>query len=218
MVHNACLLSGAISSEVVVHLDDRQEMDDNQFLITTFINSLSLLKPHQLSDDDFCPICFIPFTDLLDEQPTTSEESIIGVTKLESCGHVFCMKEHKFLDIRTPSDSDDESSDGGEYLPNPDEDEDEESLYNYDIDTDPLTDADMEVEEMDLDVYNAWEREMDALEEDIDIDTDGDSSVIHSEEAFGDIPQTNDGSISIHEDEELEQGIVDSSHDDAEQK
>ncbi|KAK1224396.1 hypothetical protein PQX77_012692 [Marasmius sp. AFHP31] len=201
-------------------------MSENELTITNFINSLSLLKPHQLSEDDFCPICFIPFTDILNEQ-STSKESIIGITRLESCGHIFCMKDlvewirgmhgncptcrHIFLDIRPPSDSDDESSDGGEYMPNPDEDDDE-SIYNYDIDTDPLTDADdqgsVDTDGMDLDEYNTWEGDMGPLEDDLGNDTDGDSSAIHSEEAFGEVLQTDDGSISIHEDEVLEEGGV----------
>ncbi|KAL0070808.1 hypothetical protein AAF712_002029 [Marasmius tenuissimus] len=201
-------------------------MSDNELTITDFINSLSLLKPHQLSEDDFCPICFIPFADILNEQ-STSKASIIGITKLESCGHIFCMKDlvewirgmhgncptcrHIFLDIRPPSDSDDESSDGGEYVPNPDEDDDE-SIYNYDIDTDPLTDADdqgsVDTDGMDLDGYNTWEGDMGPLEDDLGNDTDGDSSAIHSEEAFGEVLQTDDGSVSIHEDEVLEEGGV----------
>jgi hypothetical protein len=38
---------------------------------------------------------------------------------------------HKFLDIRPPSDSDEESSDGGEYIPNLDE-EDDDDTFEYD--------------------------------------------------------------------------------------
>ena len=67
-------------------------MSDSERTVTAFINSLTLLKPHQLADDDFCPICFIPFTDILNEP--ASEEAIIGITRLESCGHIFCMKEY----------------------------------------------------------------------------------------------------------------------------
>jgi hypothetical protein len=57
-----------------------------------------------------------------------------------------------FLDIHPPSESDDESSDGGEYVPNDEDEDEEEDTF---LDTDGFTDADaeeFEVDEMDLDV------------------------------------------------------------------
>ncbi|KAG7097008.1 hypothetical protein E1B28_004402 [Marasmius oreades] len=203
---------------------------EHELTTTIFINSLSLLESHQLSEGDFCPICLVPFQDILNEKPI-SEDSAIGVTQLESCGHIFCLKDlvewirgmhgncptcrHKFLDIQPPSDSDDESSDGGEYIPGPDDEE--ESLYNYndiEADNELLTDADdnafdMETDELEFDIHNAWEQDGDT-----DPDTDGDSSVIDSDEAF----QTDDGTISIHEEEELCRGIMGDIRDDVEQK
>jgi hypothetical protein len=87
------------------------------------------------------------------------------------------------LDISPPSESDGESSDGGEYVPNTEEDDEEDSFY---IDTDGFTDAEgFESEGMDLDDFEAWEEScIDA--EDVEFDTDGDSSMVHSDEAFGD--------------------------------
>jgi hypothetical protein len=56
-----------------------------------------------------------------------------------------------FLDIRFPSDSDNESSDGGEYLPDMEDDEEEEDYLDggvdeYEFDVDEL-DMDVEVDE-----------------------------------------------------------------------
>lgn len=59
--------------------------------------------------------------------------------------------------IRPPSDSDGESSDGGEYIPNDEEDDEEDS---YLVDTDGFTEADefdVEMGEVDLDVYQSWQ-------------------------------------------------------------
>ncbi|KAJ3830574.1 hypothetical protein F5880DRAFT_1514587 [Lentinula raphanica] len=62
---------------------------------------------------------------------------------------------HVFLNIRQPSESDEELSDDDEYLPNEDEE-----------DEDPMTDADdfyemdefgLEMEEVDLNMYLNWE-------------------------------------------------------------
>lgn len=108
------------------------------------------------------------------EKEKYKEEDLGGVTKLVGCGHIFCRRDltewirsqhgscptcrHTFLNIRPPSESDDESSDGGEYIPNPDdfEDEDEDAF----LDVDGFTDADAEefpVEGMDLDFGELWE-------------------------------------------------------------
>ncbi len=60
------------------------------------------------------------------------------------------------MNIRPPSDSDGESSDGGEYIPN-EEDEEEEEEDSYLLDTDGVTEPDAEMEELDLSVYQNWE-------------------------------------------------------------
>ncbi|KAJ7228706.1 hypothetical protein GGX14DRAFT_414472, partial [Mycena pura] len=126
--------------------------------IVAFWNTLPALSKHDLDPDDSCPICFTSFDALLGN---------CGITKLR-CGHTFCRKDlaewirnlhgncptcrYDFLDIHPPG-SDDESSDGGEYIPNED-DEDEEDSYLFTSDgfTD-AEDADMDLEEDDL-----WER------------------------------------------------------------
>ena len=71
-----------------------------------------------------------------------------------------------FLNIRPPSESDDESSDGGEYIPNADdfEDDDEDAF----LDVDGFSEADVDefpVEPMDLDV-EVWGDVLDFGDED----------------------------------------------------
>lgn len=63
---------------------------------------------------------------------------------------------HIFLNIHTPSESDDESSDGGEYIPNADDFEDEDEDAFLDVDGFSEADADeFPVEPMDLD-FAVW--------------------------------------------------------------
>uniref|UniRef100_A0A0W0FCN5 Uncharacterized protein n=1 Tax=Moniliophthora roreri TaxID=221103 RepID=A0A0W0FCN5_MONRR len=101
-----------------------------------------------------------------------------------------------FLDICPLSESDGESSDGGEYLPNDDEDDDD-SLH---IDTDGFTEADgFESDGMELDEFEDWEESYNDTG-DADFDTDGDSSMVRSDEAFGDQSEIDDISVSVHED------------------
>jgi hypothetical protein len=81
----------------------------------------------------------------------------IHLTNLHFNKHGSCPTcRHIFLNIRTPSESDDESSDGGEYIPNADdfEDEDEDAF----LDVDGFSEADVDefpVEPMDLD-FAIW--------------------------------------------------------------
>ncbi|KAJ6520949.1 hypothetical protein B0H19DRAFT_1178225 [Mycena capillaripes] len=128
--------------------------------ISTFINSLPVLSKDDIDIEDSCPICLTSFEDIL-------QDSESGITKLDC--HIFCRKDlvewirnlhgscptcrYEFLDIHPPSD--DESSDGGEYIPNED-DEDEEDAF---IDTsDGFTDGDFDTEDMDVDLEDIWER------------------------------------------------------------
>ncbi|KAG6855144.1 hypothetical protein C0991_006073 [Blastosporella zonata] len=110
--------------------------DDTRELISRVLESLPVLAAKDIPDDE-----------------DSYGES--GVTKLVACNHIFCRKDltqwiqsmhgncptcrHIFLDIRPPSDSDDESSDGGEYIPG-DEDfiDDEDDAF---MDTDGFSDA-----------------------------------------------------------------------------
>ncbi|KAG7449315.1 uncharacterized protein BT62DRAFT_992354 [Guyanagaster necrorhizus] len=143
------------------------------------IQSLVVLEKHTVPLQDSCPICLIPFSDFFDDGDNLAPDC--GVTKLDGCGHIFCRKDltewirtlhgscptcrHIFLDIRPPSESDDESSDGGEYIPN--DDEDDEAFYGeveyedfIEVDED-LIDIDPDdyspVDEMDLDMYRTWQ-------------------------------------------------------------
>ncbi|KAK7049567.1 hypothetical protein VNI00_005598 [Paramarasmius palmivorus] len=185
---------------------------DNQQLVAQFIDTLPSLDAEQVTSEECCPICLISFQDLLDEKQTNSNDPWIGITQLATCKHIFCKKDlvewirglhgncptcrRAFLDISPPSESDGESSDGGEYVPNTEDDDEEDSFY---IDTDGFTDAEgFESEGMDLDDFEAWEEGcIDA--EDVEFDTDGDSSMVHSDEAFGD-SEIDDIAVSVHED------------------
>jgi len=75
---------------------------------------------------------------------------------------------HVFLDIRPPSESDDESSDGGEYIPTEHDDDFDDLDDEAFVATDEFSDAvDFEVEDMELDPSHEWDNE------DQDIDEDG---------------------------------------------
>ncbi|KAJ7591115.1 hypothetical protein C8J56DRAFT_1047334 [Mycena floridula] len=107
-------------------------------------------------DSDACPICLVPFEECFQQDA--------GLTKLEGCGHLFCRADlvqwiqnmhgscptcrQPFLDIRPKSESDDESSDGGEYIP---EEDDEEEGF---ADTDGFT---SEMEQGDMSIDQEWE-------------------------------------------------------------
>ncbi|KAF9534881.1 hypothetical protein CPB83DRAFT_843090 [Crepidotus variabilis] len=158
--------------------------------IKTFLESLPELHKRDVDLEESCPICLVPFgalfaeheaatsTATLDPSQEFAEEKRVagGITKLAGCGHIFCRNDliewvenqhgscptcrHIFLDIRPRSESDDESSDGGEYIPNADdfEDEDEDAF----LETDGFTDASAEefpVEAMDLDFDELWDGE-----------------------------------------------------------
>ncbi|KAF8812396.1 hypothetical protein BYT27DRAFT_7251932 [Phlegmacium glaucopus] len=212
--------------------------------IEMFLQSLPVLnKDSDVALEDSCPICLMPFTSIFAED-CSAEPETAGVTKLMDCGHMFCRRDltnwirshhgscptcrHIFLNIRSPSESDDESSDGGEYLPNADddfEDEDEDAL-----DLDAFSDAEMSVEHMDLD-FEAWgdeentvldlgdedpgdlgDAEMDDIEQDDSSEwglTDGESETMSSESDHDVTGEDEESvralvtlSVSIHEDED----------------
>ncbi|KAF8192557.1 hypothetical protein BJ912DRAFT_1057906 [Pholiota molesta] len=123
-----------------------------------------------------------------------NEEVLVGVTKLEGCGHVFCRRDltewirsqhgscptcrHTFLNIRPLSAvSDDESSDGGEYVPNPEDFEDEDEEHS-------LTSTGM-----DVDFGDIWGEHGDdlALGVELECDVEGDSIMGDSE--MGDVDE-----------------------------
>ncbi|KIL70102.1 hypothetical protein M378DRAFT_156158 [Amanita muscaria Koide BX008] len=135
---------------------DSDELLTVQERIQLAIESLPALSDAEVASlaDETCPICLVPFSLLVDSDPGSLRHA---VTKLLGCGHVFCREDlsewirgyhgscptcrHKFLSVRPPSDSDDESSDGGEYVPPSDDFEDEDDGF---LDTDGFTDADAE--------------------------------------------------------------------------
>ncbi|KDQ64265.1 hypothetical protein JAAARDRAFT_52239 [Jaapia argillacea MUCL 33604] len=102
------------------------------------------------------------FGDVANEWAAEEEdlENARGVTRLDGCGHVFCRKDlivwissfhgtcptcrHTFLDIRPPSDSDDESSDGGEYIPHTNPSSDFEDEDDLDLDLELEAEVDYE--------------------------------------------------------------------------
>ncbi|KAH6914951.1 hypothetical protein BKA70DRAFT_1257534 [Coprinopsis sp. MPI-PUGE-AT-0042] len=92
----------------------------------------------------------------------SEEESLVfGLTRIEVCGHIFCRRDlvewisgfhgscptcrQPFLDITLPSESDDESSDGGEYVPTAEDFEDDD-------DTLEMSDAFSEMESADVEL------------------------------------------------------------------
>lgn len=110
-----------------------------------------------------------------------------------------------FLYVRPPSESDDESSDGGEYIPNQDDFEDE----NEDpLDTDGFTDASADgfpIEEMELDVDEIWEDEENLLAIQDELD-----AIWEEEENRTAVEVENEGRLHAHQEqeEELQTGLV----------
>jgi len=130
--------------------------------INALVESLPVLASEDILDiEDSCPICLMSFSSLVSDANIGE-----GVTKLVACNHIFCRKDltrwilslhgncptcrHKFLDVQLPSESDDESSDGGEYIPDVDFDEDDDGF----VDTDGFSDVDIGTE---MDEAGEWE-------------------------------------------------------------
>lgn len=66
------------------------------------ITKLSTLTADQVTLDDSCPICLVPFSSIING--TAQNDGVLtgvapkpvklcGVTKLDGCGHVFCRVE-----------------------------------------------------------------------------------------------------------------------------
>ncbi|KAK2466176.1 hypothetical protein APHAL10511_001818 [Amanita phalloides] len=170
---------------------DAHDLLTVQDRIQLFIDGLPVLSADDLSllAEDACPICLVPFATLNDPTITFSNRA---VTKLAECGHVFCRKDltewirgqhgscpacrHTFLSIRPPSESDDESSDGGEYMPPSDDFEDEDDGF---LDMDGFTDAEEFTEgyaEDDVQVFSdPWDYDLGPpadMDEDVEIHSD----------------------------------------------
>ncbi|KAJ7047419.1 hypothetical protein C8F04DRAFT_1247073 [Mycena alexandri] len=195
-------------------------MENVEDRITAFIRTLPFLSlTKDVDAEDSCPICLTSFEALLqdaDSEPAqcnprraSEDASECGVTKL-SCGHIFCRKDllewirnlhgscptcrDEFLDIHPPG-SDDESSDGGEYIPEDDEDEDD--VFNT---SDGFTDTDFD---MDVDLEeDMWERS-----------SDGERMQVNGAES----EPSSEGDNSIEEDGvEVEVNVSVMEHDDQE--
>lgn len=68
--------------------------------VKQFIRDLPILPKDQIPVEDSCPICLVPFTEILKGledavEPGAEDEDgdERGVTKLEECGHIFCRRE-----------------------------------------------------------------------------------------------------------------------------
>lgn len=99
--------------------------------VRTFIQDLPVLPKEQVPREDNCPICLLPFIEILHDEDGKGDDEEGGVTKIEGCGHLFCrrdliewIKTHhlncptcRFQFIQINTYQDDASSDGGEYLP-----------------------------------------------------------------------------------------------------
>ncbi|TDL29517.1 hypothetical protein BD410DRAFT_892800 [Rickenella mellea] len=126
-----------------------------------FLENAILLRRSQVPEDESCPICLTSFTSILKEQEDAQnveqelpleEPRYFGVMKLEGCGHIFCAQDisewihtghgscpscrRTFLDIRPYSESDYESSDGGEYIPGENDEDDDMDLPTSELDAD----------------------------------------------------------------------------------
>ncbi|EIW82062.1 hypothetical protein CONPUDRAFT_81622 [Coniophora puteana RWD-64-598 SS2] len=138
------------------------------------LDDLPVLPAGDIPKDDSCPICLLSFASIIEEKNEEDADAVYGgVTKVTSCGHVFCRKDlsewikgfhgscptcrHPFVDIQPPEDSDAESSDG-DYFPNEEDDDDDDML-----DTDGFDDE-FEVDEIDLEL-ESW-GDMSGSEED----------------------------------------------------
>ncbi|TFY80154.1 hypothetical protein EWM64_g3859 [Hericium alpestre] len=134
-------------------------VDTEGCAVVAAISGLPRLTLEQISNlEDSCPICLISFRAIFeDAEGGMVGEASKGVTKVDGCGHIFCIEDlsewirgrhgtcptcrHPFLPALRPIDSDAEESDGGEYVPT-----------EYDADTD--MDSDYEDGFMDSDGFD----------------------------------------------------------------
>ena len=62
--------------------------------ISGLIDSLPTLTKDDVDIHDYCPICFVDFKTILDDDNSDSEDAKpAGLTRL-GCSHVFCWKEY----------------------------------------------------------------------------------------------------------------------------
>ncbi|KAH9948349.1 hypothetical protein B0H21DRAFT_733867 [Amylocystis lapponica] len=146
-----------------------------QLQLSSAIAALPKLTRDQVPLEEACPICLVPFAEILqavDDAAAPSQFLIPNcVTRLDRCGHMFCRDDmvqwisnwrgtcpacrDVFLDIYPPSESDNESSDG-DYVPGEDEEEEEEEEEEdgfFDGDGFEDTEDEFEVDRMDMEVF-----------------------------------------------------------------
>ncbi|KLO14934.1 hypothetical protein SCHPADRAFT_286338 [Schizopora paradoxa] len=76
-----------------------------------FLHELPSLKPEDVPEDEYCPVCFLTFKSLIEEQkeleskqegtsntaqssePPASAGDLVGIVKLTGCGHIFCRRD-----------------------------------------------------------------------------------------------------------------------------
>ncbi|THH19770.1 hypothetical protein EW146_g1443 [Bondarzewia mesenterica] len=142
-------------------------MDGVDPLITLALSDLPTLAVDEVPNlDDYCAICLMTYRAIFEK--AEEGESGMGVTKIEGCGHAFCMQDlsewirgrhgtcptcrHPFLPDLRPVDSDDEASDDEDYLPT---EYDADSDYETDLE-DGFFDSDgVDLDVMDVDVVFA---------------------------------------------------------------
>ncbi|KAI1786686.1 hypothetical protein LXA43DRAFT_1032914 [Ganoderma leucocontextum] len=156
------------------------------------ISRLPVLTKAEIPIDDSCPICLNPFDAILDGkvreelggQGGPGSDESAGVTKLVSCGHIFCKAclvewirgrhgscpscRHVFSSVRPPSDSDNESSDG-DYVPGDDEEDDEDDGF---LDSDGFMETESVLDDMDIEDDLSVGAHGDISEFDVDVDLD----------------------------------------------
>ncbi|PCH41495.1 hypothetical protein WOLCODRAFT_137425 [Wolfiporia cocos MD-104 SS10] len=131
------------------------------------ISELPTLAKESIPLGDSCPICLNTFESIyeghvqnegLSAEIAAEPVALMGVTKLEGCGHIFCRVDmvewirgrhgtcptcrHQFANIRPITESDYESSDG-DYVPGEDDEDDEDDGF---LDADDF-DGDMEIDD-----------------------------------------------------------------------
>lgn len=71
------------------HITPIDLLSSKERLVAKVISELPVLDKDSIPLDDSCPICLTSFASLIAED----QDGNVGVTKLNGCGHIFCMKE-----------------------------------------------------------------------------------------------------------------------------
>ncbi|KAF5363304.1 hypothetical protein D9756_000670 [Leucocoprinus leucothites] len=204
----------------------------NSETVKNFIQDLPVLPREQIPLEDNCPICLLPFVEILQDEEESTEKGLEekegdkevgGITKLEECGHIFCrrdlvewIKTHhlscptcrsRFIQINTYQD--DASSDGGEYLPSSEGEDDIE------VDADLFEVADLPSEDR-YDLYQPdWEDDIESapvvdpeIEEREAMMEDGAAWMYDYDPEYDDVG-VEDGSEDVDFNSEMVEGILD---------